>query len=629
MPQSVSWGKGRKAAFEQWFAQELHNALADRQGVERKWADWMEQYDAPRRAAADFPFPGASNEELPLTAMHFEPVLAQFIQSIHAPRNIWTAIDLSGQFTDSVNAITEYLTVIDQLFLKMRRVNQRAFPDLILLGTAAWHPTWLFERRKQKKYDENLNVITETVIINQPTVQHLPLGDFIWPANAWDIDPDAPVAPARWVGHRIKLTENQLRARAKGQEPFLPNYDSAITKTVLTRESEEEEIVEGKTRDIDELRPSFDRKIELFEIECRWDVDGDGIDEDVIVVWYQKMGVILRAIHNPWMHGKRLYEVEQYIKTFSLLGKGIASMDEMMQAVGSKILNAQIDNVLLANTRMFGFPQGAMIRPDEPIYPGKGWPLGPGEKIQEIKMGEVYPSLFQVLREIITMGEQRTSVSELRQGDISGLPSRTPATSVLSLLREGNKKFDMIMGNMRAGALANIGKRVFQMIAQRHQGGDSKWAALAREKLGEEDAAKVISALDEPMVVLEDGLGFEMTATSGQVNKEVEKQSLIGLAQFLAQAYPQMNQAAQLMGDQQLAAQTAVSTFNGGREVLMRLLEAFDIQNPERYLPPAAGQQGGAQPGAPGEVPQSNLGGPGGPQPLGADQLGALIGIGQ
>jgi len=527
--------------------------------------------------------------------MHVEPVLADFMQSIHTPRDLWTATDLSGEFTDSVNSITEYLTIIDRLFLKMRKVDERAFPDLIILGTAFYRNYWKFERKKVWGYDDQGDRIKKISIVNQPAVGHIPIQDFIWPANAWDLDPDSEVAPARWCGHRFKLTRNQLRARAKGQEPFLPDYDKSAVDMVLDRESQDEELVDKQIRSMDQLRPSFDRKITLYRLEVRFDVDGDGIDEDIQVIWYQPAGWILQAVHNPWIHGKREYEVAQYIRTFGMLGMGIAKMDEMFQSVGSKMLNAQVDNILLANTRMYGFPQGMGLRPDEPIYPGKGWPLAPGEQIQEIRMSEVYPSIFQFMAQIQQMAESRTSVNELRTGNISGLPSRTPATTVLSLLREGNKKFDMVLGNLRMGALGTIGKRQLQMIAQRHQSGDTKWAQLALDTLGEEDGAKVIRVLDMPVSVLEEGLGIEVTATSGQVNKEVEKQSLIGLAQFMGQAGPQLIQAAQLIGDQQLMVTTATALYNGGIELLKRLLEAFDIQNPSRYLPPIIGadQQAG------------------------------------
>ena len=92
-------------------------------------------------------------------------------------------------------------------------------------------------------------------------------------------------------------------------------------------------------------------------------MDDDGIDEDIVVIWHQPTANVLQATHNFWHHGKRLYEVQQYIQTFSLLGKGIAAMNEYAQAVASRLLNAQVDNALLANTRMYGIPEGMNFQP--------------------------------------------------------------------------------------------------------------------------------------------------------------------------------------------------------------------------------------------------------------------------
>jgi hypothetical protein len=591
--------------------------------MERQWASYIEQYEAPRRGSADFPFPGASNEEIPITAEHVEPVLAQFVQSIHATSNLWTAVDLSGEFTDKVDPITEFLTIIDRLYLKMRNVHRRLFPELITLGTGIYHPTWLFQRKKVRSYDDNGITVSNIVTVDQPVCRHIPLADFIWPANAWDLDPDAVVAPAAWCGHRFKLTVNQLRAMSKGQEPFLPNFDKQATEDILKRESQQEEIVEQKIRELDQYQPAVNKKIELWRIECRYDVDDDGIDEDLVVIWHQPTATVLQAVFNQWHHGKRLYELEQYIQTFSLLGKGIAAMDEYAQAASSRLLNAGINNALIANTRMYGVTEGISMASGEKIYPGKVWPLGQGEQIQEIRLGDVYPSIFEFLGQLREWAENRTSVNELRTGNITGLPSRTPATTVLSLLNEGNKKFDMILGNIRTSGLANIGKRTLQMIAQRHQSGDTKWATLAKRMMGD-DAAAVIEVLDLPVTALEEGLGIEVTTTSSQVNKETEKQQLLGLIQIMATSYEGLVQIAQATGDQQLFQNTLMAAYTGGTELLKRLLEAHNIQNPERYLPQSGQGNGAAAPQLP---QQQGFGQPQAGPAIAPQQTGSIFGL--
>jgi hypothetical protein len=144
--------------------------------------------------------------------------------------------------------------------------------------------------------------------------------------------------------------------------------------------------------------------------------------------------------------------------------------------------------------------------------------------------------------------------------------------------------------------------------------------------LGEDDGSQVISILDLPVAALEEGLGVEVTTTSSQVNKETEKQQLLGLIQIMTQSYGGLIQIGQLMaemGDPSLIAPTAMAAYTGGTELLKRLLEAHNIQNPERYLPQQPQQGNG--PAAP-QIPQQGFQQP---QPaLGPQQLGPLFGLG-
>ena len=142
--------------------------------------------------------------------------------------------------------------------------------------------------------------------------------------------------------------------------------------------------------------------------------------------------------------------------------------------------------------------------------------------------------------------------------------------------------------------MGEIGKHVMQNLVQISKL-DKRYESMARQVLGEEDGAKVIDVLRMPVQSIEDKFGVNVTATSSQTNKEVEKQTFATLAQMAAQFYPQMVQYAQLLGqsggDPSLVPETAQAAYRGQAELLKRLLEVYDIQNPEAYLPPQAEQQ--------------------------------------
>ena len=87
----VKWAKGKQELEIIRIDYELHKALGERQALEKKWRDWIEQYrafsDQPTR---NFPFEGASNNVLPITATDVDQLYANFLTTIHEPANLWT-----------------------------------------------------------------------------------------------------------------------------------------------------------------------------------------------------------------------------------------------------------------------------------------------------------------------------------------------------------------------------------------------------------------------------------------------------------------------------------------------------------------------------------------------------------
>ena len=126
------------------------------------------------------------------------------------------------------------------------------------------------------------------------------------------------------------------------------------------------------------------------------------------------------------------------------------------------------------------------------------------------------------------------------------------------------------------------------------------------------------------MTPLEDaalGLGVSITATSGSANKEVERQGYMTLLQLASGLYPQFIQAVQLgmQGAGTPIGEVALQSARGLQELFQRLLEQYDIRNPEEILPlsqqtaDAATQQGLAVQAAAGMVggPSQGAGGNG------------------
>ena len=574
----------------------------DRSGLERKWAGWLEQYRAPVTSEVkQFPWVGASGVTLPFTAMNADPLIARFVTMIMAPPNLWTLQPLNERWVNVAKPMQDYLQFLSKNTLAMYDVVYRSAIEFVKLGTCILKHGWDFERRNTLAYDESGNVVPKMVLNSKPFIDTVSLPDFVIPAEAYEIQADKQ-GGAAWVAERFWLRESQFMARAEGQTPFLPNYDPAgveLVRKFVEASRSTGNAVEDKRFLLDDYIPSHLQRIELFEVHCRFDTTGNGTVDDVVAVVHLPSRTLLRTVVNPYRHGKRPYEVARYFRGDGFYGIGECEQSEMFQTLLSTLLNYQVDNVLAVNSPMLGVKLGANVVPNEPIYPLKIWALeDPSKDIREVKLADMYSSLPLLSGIVQGWGERRTGMTDIQQGDVQSLPSRTPATSMLSLMQEGNRRFDLSTKEDRY-MLDACGVRLLQNLQQflsepqRNPGGPTQLLMIV-QALGTPEGGLVARQLTMPLEDIESGLGVTVTATTGTTNKEIEKQAWLALSQVNAQFGQQYMALAQVIGNpviqmtQPVLVETAAQIFKGTSEIQRRLLEQFDIRNPEDILVNAA-----------------------------------------
>lgn len=592
----VQWGEGRKQSFLLYIQQQLRRTEGDRASLVRKWVDHIAAWRAKLpQGDVDFPWAGASSIEVPLTAMHSDPVYSDLLQQLHSGGDLWHVSARNKKSDDYAIPLSNALRHLNEDFIDMRAVDRRAFLDFVILGTVVWKVHWRTDARKVQDYDptDPSRIIERTEVRSEPRVEHIPLQHFWIPASAWSIEADAPVGGAPWVAHKFWLTLGQLRAKTRAAGRALkPAYDAAAAAHIESwvRDQTSEDDVAKEVRKEDEYEPFRDLRIDLFEVWARFDTDGDGIDEDVAVTLHLPSMTIVRALHNPFLHGKRPFVAAPFLPSFGFYGIGIAEADEWAQETVTMLTNGLIDNVVLANARMLSVPLGSNIDAGEPVHPGKIWFTEPGEKVSSVQLGEVYPSLPNTIESLIQLSELRTGVTELRQGDVSNLPNRTPATTVLESLKLGSKRFDMIMSTLRSGeVMGEIGQQLLQMLAQMMREDQVRWTNWLIDALGEEDGRTAAEALlSFAPADFERSFDITVEASKATANREADKQTALGLVQLLSNVAPQLLQLTGLIEQSQpnsMTRQVAERTLVSSIRLLHFLFERFDIPGSEEILP--------------------------------------------
>lgn len=600
MTQTVKWNPGKLDDFIAFMRYDLQRSLDERQTIEQTWRYYLTMYRAPQpRGLRTFPFQGASNRTYPLLAMNLDPILARLVRTIHAPSNLWTITALNEQWVDAAKPAQDFLQYVDFSMLHMLDVNYRALLEMLKLGTAIYKVGWKFERNRVTGYDHAQNRTRLIREINQPIVDLVHLPNFVLPPEALDIDPDAQ-GGAQWVAERLRYRPEALAALAKAQDPVMPNYDPDAVQKIITYQETAPTLYEQRVQQLDEFSGAFSRRwsrpIELWEVHVRFDSTGNGFEDDLVVLWHHPTRTIARATYNPFQHRKRPYHAARYIRGDGFYGIGLGEQTRMFQELGTDVLNFDIDKILLTHAPMIKAKEGANILPNEAYFPSKTIFLNDPKNDMEpfflTQAGSESQQVAQLFNQIQELSKQRTGLTDLQFGSVGAVPSRTPATTVQALLQEGNTRFDLVIQDLRINALGRVGLQVLQNIVQ--QVGDhvnnpdgSQFIQLAAMVLGQHPGAFVDTLLQLPSNQVETGLGVELTATSGTNNKELSRQSYLALLQVFGQWGPQLVQLAQVA--QQTAGTpvgaVALELFGGARELLQRVMEQFDIRNPDDIIP--------------------------------------------
>lgn len=575
---------------------------------------------------------GNSNLTFPLMAMNTDPIVARLIRTIQATSNLWTVTALNADWQHAAKPSQDFLEYVDKNMLHMQDVNYRALLETVKLGTGVYKTGWRYEKYNVMGYDQQMTRMRLERKLNQPVVDQVHMANFYLPPEAMSVDPDEQ-GGAQWVAERLRYRPEQLQALSTAQAPFFPEYDPDAVKAIINFQETSPTLYEQRVQQLDNMSGSFSRKwkrpVEIYEVWVRFDTTGNGHEDDIVVLWHQPTRTILRALYQPYAHGKRPYHVARYLRGDGFYGIGVGEQTRMWQTGITNILNYNIDKILLTNAPMIIAKEGANLLPNEPFYPSKTiFVSDPSKDIAPFFLAAPNSiDINQLLGYLQEGAKARTGLTDLQFGSVGAVPSRTPATTIQALLQEGNTRFDLIVQDLRVNSLGPIGLQVLQNIVQ--QVGNKKnnpeganYVELAAMVLGQNPGEFVQQLIQLPNDRVEAGLGVELTATSGTNNKELARQSNLALLQVIGQWAPQMVQLAQaaVQSAGTPFGQIVEETFNFGREFLARTLEQFDVRDPDAIIPnlsaalAAAQAQAAGQPMAPlGGALQSLVGAPIGP----------------
>ena len=557
----------RAQELQMFLASEVEDAFSARAQQEAIWRENFRVYEAiPKQAVRNTPIENASNLEVPVGMLSVDIFNSIHLQTLFGQSPLVTAKQVPGK-NSGENVVKSMQAFIDWTIrheMDPETAAENHTLDNTQHGTGIYYVPWIENIRKTK---------VSTITSAHPKIFSWPIEDCIVPGGAYD-----EVDELRWIGLRGFYPPEYLEEMAIR---FKWNVSQVVpVGTIGWVRSRREQMA----------RTSSNTKLghlyEIIDIYVYYDIDGDGIREDLLVTWDRTSKSILNLQFNPY--DRRPIEVSRYQRrAYLFYGMGMVEKIRALQQEISDIHNHRNDNMLLANTRIWKARHGSGLPEQIKFWPNRVIKMTNPDDLQPEQMGDIYPSSPQAEQISAQMAEKLTGVNEASGGSRPSnlLSSRTPATTAAIGAQQQASRFAATFKSGRR-ALTGAIKQGIWRYQERIKANDQDVVNHIQQVLGESQASQIIPILRSEN--FDESVLIEITATGDRTTKQAEQQALIQLGQILIQYYErvlQLSQIAATPGVPQPVRDIAIKIAEAAGQWVERTMRAFDtIRDPEAFI---------------------------------------------
>lgn len=564
--------KGDLTALGDWCKHEYYLALQMHGPLEMRFLEWQRLYDAmPKVPTRVFPWVGASNVEVPLVKTHAATVVSR-IEDAYFATEPWCVINtFSEKWRDHCKSLQRWMNEVELVRGNYKTATRHSLYSLAKFGSGFKSVQW------KQQLSQVMDGRRKRAIVHHdgPMVYYIHPNNILYPYNTSDVQ------TARWIAFRTFKPWNELIC-----EFHEGHYSRETIEAIESHGQKLQDPFENYRFQNKDKAVNYD--VDLWEIVTMFAFYQDksfDLPHNLWITFHWPTGVILEAFYNPTIHYNRpLFKADYMIEDGQFWGLGIVGMLEMLQNEMSDVHNYRIDNMFLANTILMAGKKGAFEKFD--FHPAAMITTldDPNKALRFERAGEIYPSITGAEDIANAYAERLTGVGDAnipRLGSFQGAAGvRTPATTTLALIGEGNKRFATAIGNAKDSDNSLL-KQFLQLEYQ-------YWARRRAEcyEWNQRDAKRI----DELFGTLSPkafarNVAAEVGASTTALNKEAEKQNILILSDKMIQLYTSMielnNALQQFPQMEPLITKAYDSIIKWGT----MLLETFDVRDPEQYFP--------------------------------------------
>jgi len=547
-----------------YVADELINHRAEREHLLDRWNRELQDFWAePSAESPELPVTGFASIIVPLTAIAVEAVHARDMGQLFGLKELIT-VDVTEQYQDVKQGLEKYFNHEFLNTLSFRSKVEAPLLQMTKNGTGIMTVGYREVKSSVVRTADGNEIKVPVYREKGTTIDGVDISDFVMPFYATEID------QAPWVGHTFRISEYTLKQMVAASQLASDAYEKLNGYYIGISITNNK--VEAEVQELTNTVPVYPSEIELTRVLLDFDVDGNGEESAIEVIFHENSRQILSLTYSEG----RDYEKGVYMPMeYRWYGYGIAKQNNQFQEEVTAQHRQRLDNATIANMAMFKVKKTASwIKDDEPIFPGKKWFVEDMEDIQPMFIGDVKASAYNNENQVVIYSQQRTGVNELTLG----MPNvGTPGTASDSLARvqESNRKFDYTYNNKK-DFLNRVLWRAAQSII--------KYGPADRQVFSILPQGAEVQIYLQDIERLKNKMFFNVQLAGAKNNKVLDRNTYTQLAGMQTQYWAQVMGLAQQLQDPNLVQDMAKAALRAADQINLEILRAFDVPNPEKLI---------------------------------------------
>ena len=581
-PRMLKLDEDTETRLVQYLDNEISLMWSERSLVTQDWIQWQKDYWAkPSSTVKNFPFRRAANIVIPMTAIAVEAVYARLMTTLFSVKPFFSIRPRTRDWVKESPQVESWLQteVEDPNSLDVPQFARESLLELIKLGTGVGKSGYERDLRKVNiDHPDGGSTAKWITRRDGATLDYVPLANFLMRFHEKEPQTSTMVGEE----HRdITWAQMKRMALSGRMDPDGVEKVKLWFTQMGDIESQGTEYDQARRED-ENAEPDWKETFSFTEMWLSFDVDGDGVDEEIVVDFHRESMSVLSIRYNWYSDAHRPYRIGVYIPVEGRwTGIGVGKQLEQFQALITTVHRQRLDAGTLANMGQLALKKTSGYGADESIWPGKLWFVdNPATDIREFSLSNTQ-HFAQLSNEDAARqyADKRSGANEL----ILGTPKAgTPATATTDMmkLQEGNKKFDMVLKNVRrwysllgSDVLAN-----FQQFGTRER----SWMVRG------EDGVYVEKFLTMPQGDIRRGAFVDLSVTDSITNKDVEAQKWMQVFSVLTAHYDKVleraGQVAGLLQDPEIFLMFAQMALSASNEAIRRFLGAMAVPDIDSFL---------------------------------------------